>query len=85
MSVNIKRIFKIQVISIHLMMDTIDALKNVIAKYYDELPKDMVKECSEILGTFLYHDARINKAREHNISGFYNKLRNKFEDDYKLE
>lgn len=85
MSAVMKRIYKLQNMKINIMMDTIQALIDLLVTYLDELPKDLVEQAEIVSTKFINSYDRIDEVRQKNINNFYNKLRNSYEGLYNME
>lgn len=85
MSVVTKRIYKLQMMKIDLMLETIQAILDSITSRIDILPKDLIEEIEVIATKFIRTHDRIDRAREKNINNFYNKLRRHYDSVFELE
>lgn len=81
----VKRMFKLQKMKIDIMWDALTKISLVLKEYADDIPNNVLNEMVEVYENFIKLNDRIDNAREKNIAGFYNKLRNNYEGLYNME
>lgn len=81
----VRRMFTLQKEKIDLAIDTISNIAEVMVDNLSDIPKDVASQITNLIGTFLLENERIDRLRQENIDGFYNGIRDKYERIYKLE
>lgn len=81
----VKRMFKLQKMKIDIMWDALTKISLILKEHADDIPNDILSEMVEVYENFIGLNDRIDNAKEKNITGFYNRLRNNYEGLYNME